>query len=109
MAIDYGEVMAIVGQEMAKHAATTSLLMQTKSLWSGHDAERQQIQAEYARTSKPGQSIFDTGSIILQIMALHPQAEPLLVQTLKMWDGHIGDLIKMLDEIQAAAVEANKT
>jgi hypothetical protein len=109
MAIDYMEVMEVFGTETAKHPATTKLIMDTKALWEQYPTMLQQVQAEYLRAKPQATGFFDQLGIILQIMALHPAAEPLVKQTLQMWDGHLGDLIHMLDEIQAAAVEANKT
>jgi hypothetical protein len=109
MAIDYAEVMQIIGSETAAHPQTTSLAMQTYSLWNAHANEIKQIQTEWQQTEPKATGAFDTVGIALQIMALHPNAANLLIQTLTMWQTRIPDLIQIIGEIQAAATQAAKT
>lgn len=109
MAIDYMEVLGIIGGLTARHPQSTSLIMQTYSLWNTNAAEINQVQAEYQRAAPQGSGPMDTAGIVLQIAAMHPKAAALLIQTLTMWQTRIPDLIQILQELQAAATEASKS
>ena len=107
--IDYMEVLGILGGLVARHPQSTSLILQTFNLWNGHADEVSKAWSEYQAAAAKASGPLDQGGIVLQLMALHPNAQALLKQTLTMWQTRIPDLIQILDELQSAANEAAKT
>lgn len=107
--VDYMEVMGVLGGIAMRHPQSTSLLMQTFSLWNTHSDEVNKTWNEYQVAAAKATGPMDQAGIVLQLMAAHPNAEALLKQTFTMWQTRIPDLIQILDELQNAANEAMKT
>jgi len=109
MAVDYMEVMGALGGIAGRHPQTTSLLMQTYSLWNTHQDEAMAIYNEYQKAAPTATGALDQAGILMQLCAMHPTAAQLLIQTLSMWQSRIPDLTQVITEFQAAAVAAAKT
>jgi hypothetical protein len=107
--IDYMEVMGTLGSIAAKHPQTTSLLMQTFSLWNSHANEARKVQGEYQEAAQKATGPLDQAGIAMQLVALYPIASQLLLQTLAMWQSRIPDLIQVINEFQASSDAAAKT
>jgi hypothetical protein len=109
MAVDYMEVMSALAGMMSKHPQTSSLGMQTYSMWSEHIGEAKKIYEEYQRASAAATGKLDQVGILMQLMAMHPKVSDLLVQTLAMWSSRIEDAKQLIQEFQAASVAAYKS
>lgn len=109
MAVDFMEVMGALGAIAGKHPQTTSLLMQSYSLWNARADLDRQIYDEYTKAAATATGPMDQAGIAMQLAAMHPAVAQLLKQTLAMWQSRIPDLIQVIDEFQAASVAANKT
>src|SRR6266581_2251063 len=108
MAIDYMEVMGTLGSIAGKHPQTTSLLMQTYSLWNQPELVAK-ISSEYAKAAATAAGPLDQAGIVMQLVAMHPDVSKLLLQTLAMWQSRVPDLIQVITEFQVAASAAAKT
>lgn len=109
MAVDYLEVMSALASMMSKHPQTSSLAMQTYSMWSDHLDEGKAIVDEYKRASASATGKLDNVGIIMQLAARHPKVADLLIQTLAMWSSRIEDGKQLIREFQDASVEAYKS
>ena len=109
MAVDYSEVMSTFASMMFRHPQTSSLGMQTYSLWSSHLDEGRQIVDEYQRAAANATGQLDQLGILMQLCAKHPKAADLLIQTLTMWQGRIEDAKQLIREFQDASVVAYKS
>ncbi len=109
MAVDFPEVMNTLMGIAGKHPQTTSLLMQSYSLWNARADKNRHIYDEYMRAAATATGPMDQAGIAMQIAAMNPDALPLVIQTLSSWQTRIPDLIQVLSEFQAASVAAAKT
>jgi hypothetical protein len=109
MAVDYMEVLGVLGSLAAKHPQTTALLLQSYNLWNARADEINKITGEYQNAAAKAAGPLDQVAILMQLVALHPNVVGLLKQTLTMWQTRIPDLLDVIEELQSAAVSAAKT
>jgi len=109
MAVDYLEIMGALGAIASAHPQTTSLLMQTYSLWNAKADELQKVFADYQRSVPAATGTLDKVGIVMELMAMHPGVSVMLNQTLAMWQTRIADLQQIVNEAQAHADVAATT
>ena len=109
MAVDYMEVLGLLGSLSLKHPQTTALTLQTYNLWNTRADELNKVPGEYQSAAAKATGPLDQVAIIMQLVSLHPNIVGLLKQTLVMWQTRIPDLLEVIDEVQSAAVNAAKT
>lgn len=109
MAVEYLEVMGALGSIAAKHPQSTSLAMQTYSLWNSKLDEAKKIYDQYLQASAQATGTLDKAGVLMQLLAMHPDVSKLLLQTIAMWQTRIPDLIDIITEFQEASSEAYKS